>query len=284
MHPGSGMPPRITAPDRPPTHATRNRLLAALPADELTRLGPRLEPVSVRFGELFWDVGQPIDHVWFPEGLIVSVLGVVRDGSAVETATIGIEGSSGIPLFLGDDRTGSHAYCQVPGDALRMTAADFRAELARGGGLADVMRRYTHAYITFTAQSSACNRLHTMRERCARWLLHTHDRVGRDEFPLTHQVLSQMLGVRRATVTEAMIVLQGLGAIAYEMGRIVVRDRAALERAACECYEVIQREHDRLLARGAPGGAAAVLGGGRASDDGMSTVGDGAPRRGHEDG
>lgn len=278
------MTPRIAAPDRAPAQGTRNRLLAALPPDELERILPQLEPVTVRFGELFWDVGQPITHVWFPEGMIVSVLGVMRDGSAVETATIGIEGASGIPLFLGDDRTGSHAFCQVPGEALRMTAADFRAELARGGGLADVMRRYTHAFITFSGQSSACNRLHTMRERCARWLLHTHDRVGRDEFPLTHQVLSQMLGVRRATVTEAMIALQGLKAISYEMGRMVVRDRGVLERAACECYAVIQREHDRLLAHGAPGGAAAVLGDGRRSDDGMSTVGDGTPRREHEDG
>lgn len=278
------MTPPDATPGHAPANATRNRLLATLPPDELERLMPRLEPVSVRFGQLFWDIGQPIEHVWFPEGMIVSVLGVTRDGIAVETATIGIEGASGIPIFLGDDRTASHAFCQVPGDALRMTADDFRTELARGGALADVMRRYTHAYITFTGQSSACNRLHTMRERCARWLLHTHDRVGRDEFPLTHQVLSQMLGVRRATITETMISLQGLRAIDYEMGRVVVRDRAALERAACECYAIIQREHERLLGRGSHRDVAAALRGARTSEDGMSTVGDGTPRRDHEEG
>ena len=143
--------------------------------------------------------------------------------------------------------------------------------------------RYTLALFTLVAQGSACNRLHTMVERCARWLLLTHDRVGHDEFGLTHQFLSQMLGVRRATVTEAMGALQEAGAVDYQMGRVRVRDRAALEASACECYAIVGREFDRLLgADGAARPRPSPLEGLVVSEDGRSTAGDGAPRADEE--
>jgi CRP-like cAMP-binding protein len=237
--------------------------------------------VSVELKQVLIDVDKPITHVYFPENGVVSIVSVMVDGTAVETATVGHEGMVGLPVFHGTDRTSAQAFSQIPGTALRMTADAFRAEIARHGMLSTALHRYSQALLTLIAQSSACNRLHTMRERCARWLLHTHDRVGGDEFPLTHQFLSQMLGVRRATVTEALGEVQALGAITSSMGRIRVTDRAALERAACECYAIIQREFDRLLdgpeaRQRVPENPLAGLT--TLMENGTTAVGDGAPR------
>jgi CRP-like cAMP-binding protein len=261
--------------------APRNRLLAALPDAEYDRLAPQLEEVSLELRQILFDVDRPITHVYFPEDGVVSIVGVMSDGTAVETATVGYEGMIGLPIFHGTDRTSAQAFSQVPGTAIRMSAEAFRAEIARHGVLSDMLHRYSQALFTLLSQSSACNRLHTMRERCARWLLHTHDRVGVDQFPLTHQFLSQMLGVRRATVTEALGEVQALGAISYAMGRITVTDRAALERASCECYTIIRREFDRLLDGPEARGRAErnpYEGLRTSTDDGLSLVGDGAPR------
>ena len=265
-----------------PTATPKNRLLASLPPDELAALAPHLESVTLEFKQVVYDVDQPIEHVYFPETGMVSILGVMADGSAIETATVGNEGFVGLPVFLGTDRTSAHAFAQVPGIALRMPADALRAAIARSAALTRVLNRYTAALFTLVAQSSACNRLHTMQQRLARWLLHTHDRVGRDEFPLTHLFLSQMLGVRRATVTEAMGLLQQAGDITYEMGRVRVRDRAALERTACECYRIITREFDRLLdsGNGRPARMPNPLERVMTAKDGRSTVGDGSPRGG----
>jgi len=263
------------SPSRQEGRRPRNRILAALPAAEYARLTPALEPVTLELRQVLFDVDRPIEYVYFPEDAVASVLGVMTDGSAVETATIGHEGFVGLPVFLGADRTPAQAFCQVPGEAYRIESGAFRQEIARAGDLRDALSRYTQALFTQVAQSSACNRLHTMRERCARWLLQTHDRVGRDEFPLTQQFLSQMLGVRRATVTEAASGLQQDGLITYEYGRITVRDRRRLEAASCECYEIIRREFARLLdGRDAP----SVLEGVQTEQDGRTAVGDGTPR------
>ena len=263
-----------------PHGRSRNLILASLPAGERAALEPALEPVELRLREVLIDVDRPITHVWFPEGALVSVLGVMADGTAVETATIGREGMAGLPLFLGTDRTSAHAFTQVPGPALRMEAGRFLELVRRSPGLTLALNRYTQALFTLVAQSSACNRLHTMVERCARWLLHTHDRVGEHEFPLTHQFLSQMLGVRRATVTETMQVLQERGAVTYEKGRVSILDRARLEREACECYAIIVREFARLLGAAPESGAMPPnpLEHVRTEARGESTVGDGAPR------
>jgi CRP-like cAMP-binding protein len=267
-------------------NGTRNRLLASLPAGEYARLAPYLERVDVELKHVCFDVDQPIEHVYFPEAAVVSILSVMADGSSVETATVGREGMVGLPVFLGSDRTSAHAFVQVPGPALRMMADAFRAAVGGSPALTLALHRYTQALFTLVAQGSACNRLHTMTARCARWLLHTHDRVGAeqgaDAFPLTHQFLSQMMGVRRATVTETMGALQASGAIMYEMGRVRVRDRAGLESAACECYAIIVREFDRLLAVGpaAPPSVRSPLDGVPTSEHGRSIVGDAAPSAG----
>ncbi len=252
----------------------RNRLLAALPAEDFAALAPELERVSLDLRRVVIEVDEPITHVYFPESCVISVLGLTSDGGAVETATIGNEGMSGLPLFLGTDRTAAQAFCQVPGDALRLDADAFR-RAATQSSLRLLLGRYTQALFTLVGQASACNRLHPARERCARWLLQTHDRVGRDEFGLTQQFLSQMLGVRRATVTEAAGALQAEGLIDYAYGKIVVRDRAGLERAACECYEIVRQEFARLLEQRP---ARSPLRDVPTSENGFSTAGDGVPR------
>jgi CRP-like cAMP-binding protein len=246
----------------------RNRLLKAFDAATLERFAPRLERVSLQQREVLFDYDAPIAHVYFPETCIGSIVAVMADGSAVETATIGDEGLVGIALFFGTDRIAAQAFCQVTGEALRMTAVDFQ-ELLGVAAVRAVLGRYTQALLTQVSQSSACNRRHAMTQRCARWLLQTHDRVHRDEFPLTQDFLAQMLGVRRATVTEAAAGLQKAGVITYKYGRITVVDRAGLEARSCECYGIIAREYARLVdGHEAPD----PLDGLRTSERGLSTL------------
>lgn len=255
----------------------RNRILAALPADELERLGPQLELVELELREVLIDPNQVIGDVHFVEDGVVSIVGVMADGSAVETATVGHEGMVGLPVFLGAESMPAQAFAQIPGRAYRMSAAALRDEVRRGGALAALLGRYTQALFTLVAQSSACNRLHPVEQRCARWLLMSHDRVGRDTFELTHLFLSQMLGVRRATVTEVAGELQRRGLIDYTRGRITILDRPGLERAVCECYGIVAAEFARLLDGGR---VASPLDGVAVSEGGMSTAGEGAPRDG----
>lgn len=210
-------------------------------------LAPLLVRESLELRHVVSEYDQPPARIYFPESCIISIVAPLSDRSAVETATVGSDGFVGLPVFLGGDRMAAQAFCQVPGETLSMRTEDFRQAIVRGGRLPVMLGRYTQALYTQTAQSSACNRIHGIRERCARWLLMTHDRVGANEFPLTQLVLAQMLGVRRATVTEAAGALQRAGHIVYAYGRITVRDRHGLESAACECYRIIRRETDRLL-------------------------------------
>ncbi|HEX2205598.1 MAG TPA: Crp/Fnr family transcriptional regulator [Longimicrobium sp.] len=255
----------------------RNRILAALPAPDRERLRPVLEPVDLEFREVLVDPHRPIGHVWFPEEGVVSILGVMEDGAAVETATVGNEGMAGIPVFLGAESMAAQAFVQVPGRGYRMTAAALREEVRRGGALFELLGRYTQALFTLTGQTSACNRLHPVDQRCARWLLMTHDRVEGDTFELTHLFLSQMLGVRRATVTEVAGELQARGLIEYARGTVTVVDRAGLEAASCECYQVVASEFARLL--GGPR-VPSPLEGVAVSEDGKSTAREDAPREG----
>ena len=257
-----------------------NRLLAALPPEERSMVEPHLESLDAELRYLLYDVDQPIEYVYFPEGMIGSIVGVMADGTAVETATVGVEGMLGLPIFLGGDRTSAQAFCQVPGPTLRMPAAAFRDAIGRMPTLTRLLNNYTQALITLVAQNSACNRVHSMTERCARWLLLTADRVDGDHFQLTHQVLSQMLGVRRATVTEAMGAIQARGAVTYEMGRVTIRDRALLESISCECYTIITREFDRLLGRTH---GPSVFRNVKTAEGDESLVGDGAPRTGADE-
>jgi CRP-like cAMP-binding protein len=227
----------------------RNRILAALPPDEWERLRGTMERVRLESRQLVFDVNQPIGHVYFPEDSVVSILGLMEDGSAVETATVGNEGMAGIPVFLGAMQMAGQAFTQVPGEAYRMSSGALREEVRRGSELAVLLGRYTQALFTLVAQSSACNRKHPVEQRCARWLLMTHDRVTGDEFELTQLFLSQMLGVRRPTVSDAASALQARGLIEYSRGRITIRHRAGLEAASCACYGIIRAEFARMLER-----------------------------------
>jgi CRP-like cAMP-binding protein len=252
----------------------RNRLLAALPREEWDRIRPRAERVRLELREVLFEPNRPMSHVYFPEDGIVSILGLMDDGSAVETGTVGNEGMVGVPVFLGAMQMAGQAFAQIPGDAWRMPAAALREEVRRGSPLASLVGRYTQALFTLVAQSSACNRMHPVEQRCARWLLLTHDRVGGDTFELTQLFLSQMLGVRRATVNEAATALQERGLIEYRRGRITIVDRPALEAAACACYAIIRAEFTRMLEFRE---VADPLAGLDVSQNGLSTAGDGAP-------
>lgn len=226
----------------------RNRLLATVGSDELDEILSRATFVKLEVRNTLFDPDKPIESVYFMESGVASVVGVMSDGTAVETATIGYEGFVGLSIFHGVDRTASQAFCQVPGSAYRLSVADFRGLLDQpDGSLKKILGRYTEALFTMVAQTSACNRMHTMRQRCARWLLQTHDRVGEGTFDLTQSFLAQMLGVRRASVTDVALGFQALGIIDYKMGRMEILDREALEGSSCECYSIIAREFDRLI-------------------------------------
>ena len=234
-------------PSKAPTPPTGNRLLDSLPRADIERLRPHLEAVSVGVKHVVYEPNGPIKHVYFPTGCVISLVTYLEDGASVEMATVGREGMVGLPIFLGADTMPSRAFGQVPGDALRITAAAFTEEIKRNGPLVRVLNRYTQALFNQVAQTTACNRVHLVEQRCARWLLQTHDRVGSDQFFLTQEFLAQMLGVRRSGVSAAAGLLQKAGLIRYARGRITILDRPGLESAACECYGVIKREFDRLL-------------------------------------
>jgi len=225
----------------------RNRILAVLPDDEYARIARSLEPMTFEVRDLIYDIDTPITHVYFVNTGVASMVSLMADGSALEVATIGYEGMVGLPVFHRTDRIAAQSFWQVGGDALRMPSDAFLAEIDRAPALTSLLHRYTQALFTQVAQASACNRLHPVRQRCARWLLQSHDRTGTDEFPLTHDFLAQMLGVRRASVSEVAAQMQNAGLIEYAYGRVTIKDREALERNACECYAIIAREYARLL-------------------------------------
>jgi len=226
-----------------------NRLLDLLAESDRRRLAEEVEVVRLKLMETLYGAGESIDSVYFPLQSVVSVLTRAQGTSGVEVATIGNEGLVGLSLSWGAAKLNPAEFLQVqvPGPALRMPAEAFAAELARGSGLADVVRRYTQAFVSQLMQQVACNGLHSIEERCARWMLLTHDRVGADEFPLTQEFLAQMLGVRRASVTFVAGSLQQAGFIRYRRGRVTVTNRAGLENTACECYSVLQEVFERLV-------------------------------------
>jgi CRP-like cAMP-binding protein len=228
-------------------HFKGNRLLEALPAEDFERLLPHLETVTLEVKDFLYETDRPIEYVYFPIDCVTSTIATMRDGRTVEVGTIGKEGMDGLLVFLGAQTAPLASFCQVPGDAARMTAEALRSEVRPGDRLYELLRRFTEATLVFAAQSSACNRLHSVEQRCSRWILHTHDRVGKDEFYLTQEFLSQMLGVRRASVSEVASAFQGEGLISYRRGNLRIVDRCGLEAATCECHGVITKEFKRLL-------------------------------------
>jgi CRP-like cAMP-binding protein len=224
-----------------------NRLLAALPKEDHKRMMARMERVSVETKHFAYDVDKPIKFVYFPLTAVFSLVTVMEDGEGVEVATIGNEGLVGLPLFLGVDRTSARAFVQVPGDSLRMTAAAFREEIRSRGPLPQTLQLYTQALMVQISQGMACNGIHSITQRCARWLLMTHDRAAAEAFPLSQEFLALMLGVRRAGVNKVATELKQAGLIQYSRGVIRILNRKELEGTSCECYQVIKREFDRLL-------------------------------------
>jgi CRP-like cAMP-binding protein len=215
-------------------------ILTAVSADKDERLLGLLEVQPLRMRETLQEAGEPADYVYFPTSGIISVLTVLENGMMIEFATVGREGTTGVPLFLGLNDSNMALISQVPGQSLRMRAADFVEEVGRNLLLARVLMRYSGLMLALVAQSAACNRAHHVDARCARWLLMTHDQAGGDAFPITQEFLAQMLGVSRPSVALCAAELQRTGLIRYHRGLMQIVNRAALEQAACECYDVIR--------------------------------------------
>jgi CRP-like cAMP-binding protein len=217
--------------------ARQNRMLAALSRRELDQLAGDLEFVALEWRHCAYEPHRKIRHTYFPIHGVMSIVTVMSDGTELEAATVGNEGCLGIAVSLGCSKTAMKAFCQVPGVAARIRVGAFQRELRRGGKLADVVGRCTEALICQLARTAACNSVHDIEQRCARWLLQTHDRMGTSPFPLTQKLLGAMLGVRRAGVNEACSRLRQAGLITYTRELIAILDRKGLERASCDCYQ-----------------------------------------------
>jgi CRP-like cAMP-binding protein len=234
---------------RPPANGARpkNRLLAALPDEDFRRILPHLKTVALTARKTLLKRGESIRYVYFPNGGVCSVTAMMRNGSAVEVATVGDEGMIGVSAFFGGDAMPGESMVQVPdGDAERMPIEAFRRELARHGALHDGVSRYSQGAMALMMQSVGCMALHHVQERCCRWLLMTHDRVKSDQFTLSQEFLAMMLGSTRPTVTVISRYLQEAGLIRYIHARITIVDRQGLEATSCECYATVKAEFDRL--------------------------------------
>ena len=226
-----------------------NRLLAALPQEEYQRLLPELEQVTLTFAEVVYKPGERIRHVYFPNESIISLLVEMSDRSTLEVGVIGNEGMAGISVFMDMDTSPYRAIVQGAGTAGRMGAAALREEAGRGGSLHRLLQRYAHSLLTQVSQSAACNRFHVVDARLARWLLMTGDRLGTNEFRLTQDFISHMLGVRREGVNKAAGALQKGELINYRRGQIRILNRAGLEAASCACYGIMKGESDDSLSK-----------------------------------
>ena len=230
-----------------PSRELKNHLLAGLPAALQQQWLPQLEAVQMPLGEVLYESGMTLSHVYFPTTSIVSLLYVMEDGASAEIAVVGNEGLVGISLFMGGESTPSRAVVQSAGQGFRLKARVLKDEFNRAGPVMHLLLRYTQALITQMAQTAVCNRHHSLDQQLCRWLLLSLDRLQGDELVMTQELIANMLGVRREGVTEGALKLQNAGLIRYARGRITVLDRAGLEKRTCECYAVVKREYDRLL-------------------------------------
>jgi len=224
-----------------------NYLLAALPEPEWQRWLPELESIDMPLGQVLYESGTTLSHVYFPTTSVVSLLYVMEDGASAEIAVVGNEGIVGISLFMGGGSTPSRAVVQSAGRGLRLKAQMMKDEFDRNGPVLHLLLRYTQALITQMSQTAVCNRHHSLDQQLCRWLLLSLDRLQGDDLVMTQELIANMLGVRRGGVTEAALRLQQAGLIRYARGHITVLDRAGLERRTCECYGVVKKEYDRLL-------------------------------------
>jgi CRP-like cAMP-binding protein len=223
-----------------------NELLAALPDAEFQRWLPQLELIAMPLGQVLYESGSTMTHVYFPTTAIVSLLSVMENGSSAEIAVVGYEGIVGVSLFMGGDSTPSRAVIQSAGHGFRLKSNVLKEEFKRAPVM-HLLLRYTQALITQMAQTAVCNRHHSLDQQLCRWLLLSLDRLPGNELVMTQELIANMLGVRREGVTEGALKLQNLGLIRYSRGRISVLDRPGLEARSCECYAVVKKEYDRLL-------------------------------------
>ena len=230
-----------------PSQPTANHLLATMPSAELSRWLPHLEAVDLALGQVLYESGATLNHVYFPTNAIVSLLYVMENGASAEIAVVGNEGIVGISLFMGGQSTPSRAVVQSAGQGCRLKAQVMKEEFDRAGPVLHLLLRYTQALITQMAQTAVCNRHHSLDQQLCRWLLLSLDRLQGNELVMTQELIANMLGVRREGVTEGAGKLQAAGLIRYARGRITVLDRAGLEQRTCECYAVVKKEYDRLL-------------------------------------
>jgi CRP-like cAMP-binding protein len=225
----------------------RNILLSALPADEQQRLAPYLSRVELETGFVMAEPDEPFTYVYFPEDLVTSTLQQMEDGSSVEAGLMGVEGMAGIQVWLFAETTPAQTVVQISGHAQRMKTEDFIRHVRNTDSpLNRILGRYVHSFIVMTSQVAACNRLHDLDVRLCRWLTMIVNRINRDEFEITHEFLAQMLGVRRATVSTQLAILQRAGLIEYSRGRMRTLDRHGLRAGSCECLEIIEAQVDRF--------------------------------------
>jgi CRP-like cAMP-binding protein len=222
-----------------------NRILASLPAADHERLRSQLEPVKLRFGQVLYQPGGTIKYVYFPVDCLISLLTAVDKRRTLEVGMVGNEGMAGMPFILGMGVSGVRALVQGGGSALRIASAPFRIEFARNLPLQQALYRYTYALMAQISQTAACNRFHSAEARLARWLLMTRDRVESDQFPLTHEFLAHMLGVRREGVTEAASALRRRKLIDYSRGHIQIMDAGRLMKVSCSCYSIVKAVFER---------------------------------------
>ncbi len=239
--------PHKTDIELPLPKPEQNGLLSALPAPVRERIFPHLELVQMPLGDILYESGNHLNHVYFPATSIVSLLYVMEDGSSAEIAVVGKEGILGIALFMGGETTPSRAIVQSAGYGFRLKSQRLKDEFNRAGPLMHLFLRYTQALITQMSQTAVCNRHHSVHQQLCRWLLMSLDRLSTNNLIMTQELIANMLGVRREGVTEAAGKLQTAGLILYSRGHITVLDRPGLEAEACECYQVVKTEFDRLL-------------------------------------
>jgi len=236
-------------PIQPSTRERGNLPLNTLSAHEYQQLSPRLHPVALQFKDVVVERGASPAAIYFPTTAVLSVLASMSDGAAVEVGTVGREGFVGIETLAGGDRTTETTICQVEGNALRMSIGDFREATAGDTPLRRIAQRYLLVYLSLVSQSAACNRLHAIEARFARWVLMTHDRVDGDELRLTQEFLANMLGVQRPSVSLVASAFQQAGLIRYHRGHMAILNRRGIEDACCECYGVVREQFDQLLGR-----------------------------------
>ena len=229
-----------------PRNGYKNRILASLPKAEISRLVPFLSEVELPSGKTLMESNQEITSAYFLETGLASVVVAMANGNMVETGITGNDGLIGFPVLLGTRSTPMRIFMQIPGSGFKIKVQHLVEEFERSGTLYKKINRYVQAILVQTGQTAACNRLHDIAERLARWLLMCHDRMETNTFTITHEFLGHMLGTPRSTVTLAAGILHEAGLVEYSRGKVLVKDRKGLEKAACECYQTIRKEFDRL--------------------------------------